>query len=139
MATLVRILGDIGMAEDAVQDAFAIAMSTWPDTGMPDNPGAWITTTARNRAVDRIRRDRRGRELLGEVAVLHHDAPEEVAVVQPVADDMLRLVFTSCHPTLSPQAQVALTLRLVIGLSTADVARALVVTEPTMAQRLVRA
>lgn len=139
MATLVRILGDIGMAEDAVQDAFAIAMSTWPDTGMPDNPGAWITTTARNRAVDRIRRDRRGRELLGEVAVLHHDAPGEVAVVQPVADDMLRLVFTSCHPILSPQAQVALTLRLVIGLSTADVARALVVTEPTMAQRLVRA
>lgn len=139
VATLVRILGDIGMAEDAVQEAFAVAVSTWPRTGLPDNPGAWITTTAKNRAVDGIRRDRRGRELLGEVAIMQDRGIGEVDVVHPVRDDMLRLVFTSCHPILTPEAQVALSLRLVVGLPTADIARALLVTEPAMAQRLVRA
>lgn len=139
MATLIRILGDIDLAEDAVQDAFTVALQTWPRTGRPDNPGAWITTTARNRAVDRIRREGRGRDLLDQVAIAQGESPREVEVMEPVPDDLLRLVFTSCHPALSVEAQVALTLRLVAGLSTRQVGRAFLVTEPTMAQRLVRA
>ena len=140
VATLIRILGDIDVAEDAVQEAFALALRRWPVDGLPPNPGGWITTTARNFAIDRLRRESRGRELIREVAVLrrgedqHH--AEEVGSVQ---DDRLRLIFTCCHPALSPEAQVALTLRLLGGLSTAEVARAFLVAEPTMAQRLVRA
>jgi RNA polymerase sigma-70 factor, ECF subfamily len=141
VAALIRVVGDIDLAEDAVQEAFAVALRKWPGDGLPPNPGGWITTTARNRALDRLRRESRGRELLGEVAVLlpgHNDPglPEEVG---PVQDDRLRLIFTCCHPALSTQAQVALTLRLLGGLSTTQVARSFLVTEPTMARRLVRA
>jgi len=140
VATLIRVVGDIDLAEDAVQEAFAVALRKWPADGLPPNPGGWITTTARNRALDRLRRETRGRELLGEVAVLwpghEPDLPEEV---EPVPDDRLRLIFTCCHPALSTQAQVALTLRLLGGLSTTQVARSFLVAEPTMARRLVRA
>ena len=142
VATLVRVFGDIDVAEDAVQEAFTLAMRKWPDDGLPPNPGGWITTTARNRAIDGLRRDARRRELLGEVAVLSsankddRGVPEEVG---PVQDDRLRLIFTCCHPALSTEAQVALTLRLLGGLSTKEVSRSFLVAEPTMARRLVRA
>jgi RNA polymerase sigma-70 factor (ECF subfamily) len=137
VAALVAFCGDIDVAEDAVQEAFAIALRRWPDVGVPPNPGGWITTTARKRAIDRLRRDARGRELLGEVAALAEpDGPEGGGTVP---DDRLRLIFTCCHPALSAEARVALTLRLLGGLSTAEVASAFLVAEPTMAQRLVRA
>jgi RNA polymerase sigma-70 factor (ECF subfamily) len=141
VAALIRIFGDIDVAEDAVQEAFAIALRKWPDDGLPPNPGGWITTTARNRAIDRLRRESRGRELLGELALLSAggDAPNIREEAGPVQDDRLRLVFTCCHPALSTEAQVALTLRLLGGLSTNEVARAFLVAESTMAQRLVRA
>src|SRR5947209_14119702 len=132
-----RVFADIDAAEDAVQEAFAVALRRWPVDGLPPNPGGWITTTARNSAIDRLRREARGRELLGEVALLaSSEGPEEV---ESVPDDRLRLIFTCCHPALSVEAQVALTLRLVGGLSTVDVARSFLVAESTMAQRLVRA
>jgi RNA polymerase sigma-70 factor (ECF subfamily) len=141
VATLIRVVGDIDVAEDAVQEAFAVALRRWPADGLPPNPGGWITTTARNRAVDRLRRESRGRELLGEVAVLSSGdqepgRPEELG---PLQDDRLRLIFTCCHPALSIEAQAALTLRLLGGLSTTQVARSFLVSEPTMARRLVRA
>ena len=137
VATLIRTFGDIDLAEDAVQEAFAVALRKWPNEGLPLNPGGWITTTARNRAIDHLRREARGRELIGQVG----EVPDESAGEEtgPVEDDRLRLVFTCCHPALATQAQVALTLRLLGGLSTAEVARAFLVTEPTMAKRLVRA
>ncbi len=140
VATLIRVFGDMDVAEDAVQEAFAFALRRWPAEGLPPNPGGWITTTARNCAIDRLRRESRGRELLSEVAVLapgiEDRVPEEVGLVQ---DDRLRLLFTCCHPALSTEAQVALTLRLLGGLATEEVARAFLVAEPTMSQRLVRA
>jgi RNA polymerase sigma-70 factor (ECF subfamily) len=141
VAALIRVFGDIDVAEDAMQEAFAVALRTWPDGGLPPNPGGWITTTARNRAIDRFRRVSREQELLKEVAALSSgddssDMPEEE---EPVPDDRLRLIFTCCHPALSTEAQVALTLRLLGGLSTEEVARSFLVTEATMAQRLVRA
>jgi RNA polymerase sigma-70 factor, ECF subfamily len=141
VASLIRVFGDIDLAEDAVQDAFAIALRKWPREGLPPNPGGWITTTARNRGIDRLRRESRGRELLGELALLSSGGddrgePEEDV---PVHDDRLRLIFTCCHPALSREAQVALTLRLLGGLSTEEVARSFLVSEPTMAKRLVRA
>jgi RNA polymerase sigma-70 factor (ECF subfamily) len=141
VASLIRVFGDIDVAEDAVQEAFAVALRTWPGDGLPPNPGGWITTTARNRAIDRLRRESRERELLSEVAVLSSGnddlgMPEEVGRVQ---DDRLRLIFTCCHPALSTETQVALTLRLLGGLATGEVARAFLVAEPTMAKRLVRA
>jgi RNA polymerase sigma-70 factor (ECF subfamily) len=140
VATLIRIFGDIDVAEDAVQEAFAVALRKWPSEGLPPNPGGWITTTARNYAIDRLRRESRGRELLSELAL---PPPENnklvVEEVGPVPDDRLRLIFTCCHPALSTEAQVALTLRLLGGLATDEVARAFLVTEATMAQRLVRA
>jgi RNA polymerase sigma-70 factor, ECF subfamily len=141
VATLIRVVGDIDLAEDAVQEAFAVALAKWPADGLPPNPGGWITTTARNRALDRLRRESRGRELLGEVAVLApgDQAPDMLEEVGPVQDDRLRLIFTCCHPALSTQAQVALTLRLLGGLSTTQVARSFLVAEATMARRLVRA
>ena len=142
VATLIRIFGDIDVAEDAVQEAFALALRKWPGDGLPPNAGGWITTTARNRAIDRLRRDARGRELLGEVAVLspgNSDDPGMPEEVGPVQDDRLRLIFTCCHPALSTEAQVALTLRLLGGLSTKEVARSFLVAESTMARRLVRA
>jgi RNA polymerase sigma-70 factor (ECF subfamily) len=138
VATLIRIYGDIDLAEDAVQEAFALALRKWPIEGLPPNPGGWITTTARNRAIDHLRRESRGRELLEQRAVEGPDgaAREETG---PVQHDRLRLIFTCCHPALSTEAQVALTLRLLGGLTTAEVARAFLVAEPTMAKRLVRA
>jgi len=141
VATLIRAFGDIDVAEDAVQDAFAVALHKWPGDGLPPNPGGWITTTARNLAIDRLRRESRGRELLREVAVLlpRKDDPGKPKEVGPVEDDRLRLIFTCCHPALSTEAQVALTLRLLGGLSTKEVARSFLVAEATMAQRVVRA
>jgi RNA polymerase sigma-70 factor, ECF subfamily len=142
VATLIRAFGDIDVAEDAVQDAFAVALSKWPSAGLPPNPGGWITTTARNRAIDRLRRESRGRELPIELAALstgNENDPHMPEEVGPVQDDRLRLIFTCCNPALSTEAQVALTLRLLGGLTTGEVARAFLVAEPTMAQRLVRA
>jgi RNA polymerase sigma-70 factor, ECF subfamily len=141
VAALIRVFGDIDVAEDAVQDAFAVALRKWTGDGLPPNPGAWITTTARNRAIDRLRRESRGRELLSEAAVLSrgNDNPGSPEREGPVQDDRLRLIFTCCHPALSTEAQVALTLRLLGGLSTKEVARSFLVAEPAMAQRLARA
>jgi len=141
VAALIRVFGDIDVAEDAVQDAYGVALSKWPQDGLPPNPGAWITTTAHKRAIDRLRREQRERELLGQLAAESPisedlDLPEETG---PVRDDRLRLIFTCCHPALSTEAQVALTLRLLGGLSTEEVARSFLVAEPTMAQRIVRA
>jgi RNA polymerase sigma-70 factor (ECF subfamily) len=137
VAALIRVFGDIDIAEDAVQEAFTVALRKWPRDGLPPNPGGWITTTARNRALDRLRRETRERELLGQIAEQpSSDAAEEAG---PVHDDRLRLIFTCCHPALAPEARVALTLRLLGGLSTHEVARSFLVPEPTMAQRLVRA
>jgi RNA polymerase sigma-70 factor (ECF subfamily) len=141
VAALIRVFGDIDVAEDAVQEAFATALSKWPRDGVPPNPGGWITTTARNRAIDRLRRESRERELLGLMAVSSpgDDDADTFEETGPVQDDRLRLMFTCCHPALSTEAQVALTLRLVGGLSTEEVARSFLLAEPTMAQRLVRA
>ena len=143
VATLIRVFGDIDLAEDAVQDAFVAALRKWPVDGLPPSPGGWIMTTARNRIVDRLRRQSRGRELLSEAGLLmvmrHNDDSRQPEEVGPVQDDRLRLIFTCCHPALSMEAQVALTLRLLGGLSTEEVARSFLVAEPTMAQRLARA
>jgi RNA polymerase sigma-70 factor (ECF subfamily) len=141
LAALIHAFGDIDVAEDAVQEAFAVALGRWPRDGVPPNPGGWITTTARNQAIDRLRRESRGRELLSEAAVLspRSDDSGKPQEVGPVEDDRLRLIFTCCHPALSTQAQMALTLRLLGGLSTTQVARSFLVTEATMAARLVRA
>ncbi|MER5452570.1 RNA polymerase sigma factor [Streptomyces sp. NPDC002764] len=137
VAVLVRFLGDIDLAEEAVQDAFTTAVQRWPRTGVPPSPAGWIITTARNRAIDRLRREATRDERHAEAALLRAgDAPAEEG---PVRDDRLRLIFTCCHPALAPQARVALTLRLLGGLSTPQIARAFLVPEPTMAQRLVRA
>ena len=137
VSVLVRFLGDIDLAEEAVQDAFTTALERWPETGVPPSPAGWIITTARNRAIDRLRREAKRDDRHAEAALLHTpDAPPEEG---PVRDDRLRLVFTCCHPALAPQAQVALTLRLLGGLTTPQIARAFLVPEPTMAQRLVRA
>lgn len=141
MAALIRAFGDIDLAEDAVQEAFVVALRKWPGDGLPPNPGGWITTTARRCAIDSLRREARGRELLSEVMVLAsgNDDPGMPEEEGPVQDDRLRLIFTCCHPALSTEAQVALTLRLLGGLSTQEVARSFLVAEATMAQRLVRA
>jgi RNA polymerase sigma-70 factor (ECF subfamily) len=138
VATLVRVFGDIDLAEDAVQEAFAVAVERWPSDGLPPNPGGWIVTTARNRALDRLRREstRSGREAAA-VALIGEQEPE--LEVGPVADDQLRLIFTCCHPALAQEARIALTLRLIAGLQTPEIARAFLVPEPTVAQRLVRA
>jgi RNA polymerase sigma-70 factor, ECF subfamily len=141
VATLTRVFGDVGLAEDAVQDAFATALRVWPRDGLPPNPGAWIATTARNRAIDRFRRESRGRELLSDVAVLAPPPADPASLEEDthMEDDRLRLMFTCCHPALSTDARVALTLRLLGGLSTVEVARSFLVSEAAMAQRLARA
>ncbi|GAB3222777.1 RNA polymerase sigma factor [Mycolicibacterium hippocampi] len=137
VATTARLIGDIGLAEDAVHDAFADALRTWHDRGLPDNPGAWITTAARNRALDRLRRESlRGRKESDAAMVAPRPVDDETP---PVADDRLRLIFTCCHPALTPQARVTLTLRLVCGLRTTEIARAFMQPEGTVAQRLTRA
>lgn len=137
VAVLVRVFGDIDVAEEAVQDAFATALERWPSAGLPPSPAGWLLTTARNRAIDRLRRERSREDRQAQAAVLH--ATGDAAEEGPVRDDRLRLIFTCCHPSLAPAAQVALTLRLLGGLTTAEIARAFLVAEPTMAQRLVRA
>ncbi|GAA4022751.1 RNA polymerase sigma factor [Allokutzneria multivorans] len=136
VSVLVRVFGDIDIAEEAVQDAFAVAVRKWPSDGLPPSPAGWIITTARNRAVDRLRREATRDQRHAEAALLHVPVP---VVEGPVQDERLRLIFTCCHPALAPAARVALTLRLLGGLSTAEIARAFLVPEATMAQRLVRA
>ncbi|HET7168089.1 MAG TPA: RNA polymerase sigma factor [Candidatus Limnocylindrales bacterium] len=148
VAALIRVLRDFDLAEEAVQDAFISALETWPQRGIPANPGAWITTTARNRAIDRLRRRRRLRdktEALGREAAIEaelttlddgHGATDDD---MPITDDRLRLIFTCCHPALALDARVALTLRTLGGLTTPEIARAFLVPESTLAQRLVRA
>ncbi len=137
VAVLIRQLGDITAAEDAVQDAFAEALQRWPSAGVPASPAGWIITTARNRAIDRHRREASRDRRQAEAVMLNAPDPREPD--GPVDDDRLRLIFTCCHPALAPASRVALTLRLLGGLSTAEIARAFLVPEPTMAQRLVRA
>jgi RNA polymerase sigma-70 factor (ECF subfamily) len=136
LAILARILGDVDLAEDAVQEAFAAALERWPRDGAPANPGAWLLTTARNRAIDRIRRER---TLAHKTELLAALEPAEQKEADPIPDERLSLIFACCHPALSTEAQVALTLRALGGLSTEEIARAFLVPEPAMAQRLVRA
>ena len=137
VATLIRFFGDIDLAEEAVQDAFTVAAERWPAAGVPPNPGGWIVTTARHKALDRLRREssRYGRE--AQAALLGAGAGS--SETGPLQDDRLRLIFTCCHPALAPEARIALTLRLIAGLQTAEIARAFLVPEATVAQRLVRA
>jgi RNA polymerase sigma-70 factor, ECF subfamily len=137
VAVLVRRFGDIDVAEEAVQDAFAEAVRRWPSAGLPPSPAGWIITTARNRAIDRLRRDALREDKHAGAALVH--LADEPAEEGPVQDDRLRLIFTCCHPALAVPAQVALTLRLLGGLTTTEIAHAFLVPEPTMAQRLVRA
>ena len=137
MAVLVRVFGDIDIAEEAVQDAFTAAVQRWPSSGLPPSPAGWIITTARNRAIDRLRREASREDRHAQAALLH--ASREPVEEGAVRDDRLRLIFTCCHPALAAGAQVALTLRLLGGLNTAEIAHAFLVPEATMAQRLVRA
>jgi RNA polymerase sigma-70 factor (ECF subfamily) len=136
VATLIRATGSFDAAEDAVQDAFEIALERWPRDGVPANPGAWIVTAARNRAIDRLRRERVGRDKAQRLAAV---AAIQVDGMQEIADERLRLIFTCCHPALAIEARVALTLRTVGGLTTREIARSFLVPEATIAQRLVRA
>ena len=139
VAVLTRAFGDIDLAEEAVQDAFAAAVQRWPSSGVPPSPAGWIITTARNRAIDRLRREATRDERHAEASLVEmrdQTGPDEEG---PVQDDILRLIFTCCHPALAPASRVALTLRLLGGLTTAEIARAFLVPEATMAQRLVRA
>jgi RNA polymerase sigma-70 factor (ECF subfamily) len=133
------VLGDFDLAEEAVQDAFVVALEVWPARGIPPNPGAWITTTARNKAIDRIRRARRLEDKVRELEALVPPGEEDEIDEGSIPDDRLRLIFTCCHPALAPEARVALTLRTLGGLSTPEIARAFLTTEPAMQQRLVRA
>ncbi len=141
VAVLVRAFGDIDLAEEAVQDAFAVAVQRWPSTGLPPSPAGWIITTARNRAIDRVRREATREDRHAQAVLLQSQSEpqEHVQLEGPVRDDILRLIFTCCHPALAANAQVALTLRLLGGLTTPEIARAFLVPEATMAQRLVRA
>jgi RNA polymerase sigma-70 factor (ECF subfamily) len=140
VATLIRVTGDWDLAEECAADAFALALRTWPRDGIPRKPGAWLTTAARNRATDRLRREAVGAAKLRELAQLAAPAePAESAEPEAVPDDRLRLMFTCCHPALAFEARVALTLRTLAGLTTAEIARAFLVPEQTMSKRLVRA
>jgi RNA polymerase sigma-70 factor, ECF subfamily len=144
IAALTRLVGDVGRAEDLAQDALVAALEKWPESGVPDNPAAWLMGTAKHRAIDHLRRDklldRKHEELGREVGERETTAPDyDAAIDDQVGDDLLRLVFISCHPVLSTEARVALTLRLLGGLTTDEIARAFLVPEPTIAQRIVRA
>jgi RNA polymerase sigma-70 factor (ECF subfamily) len=143
VAALIRFTGDWDLAEECAQDALATALERWPRTGIPRNPGAWLMTTAKNRAVDRVRRETTGAAKLKEAAVLEpgagSDGRDSGGAESGIEDDRLRLIFTCCHPALLTEAQIALTLRVLCGLSTVEIARAFLVPEQTMAQRLVRA
>jgi len=138
VATLVRHFGDIDVAEEAAQDAYLVALQRWPESGPPPNPGAWLTTTARNRAIDRIRRESSRDSKHAQAAMISDTGDFPEAAVSSVVDDRLRLMFTCCHPALATSAQVALTLRLLGGLTVAEIARAFLVDEPAMAKRLTR-
>jgi len=143
IAGLTRMVRDVGLAEELAQDALVTALERWPQTGVPENPGAWLMATAKNRAIDRMRRDRlagRAHEEIGQDEDRQRVVPDlDARIDENVGDDLLRLVLTACHPVLSTEAQVALTLRLLGGLTTAEIARAFLVPEPTIAQRIVRA
>jgi RNA polymerase sigma-70 factor, ECF subfamily len=139
VAVLARVFGDIDIAEESVQDAFTVALQRWPSAGMPPSPAGWIITTARNRAIDRLRREASRDARHAQAQLLYSPGEPTANQEASVRDDRLRLIFTCCHPALAQAAQVALTLRLLGGLSTAEIARAFLVPEPTMAQRLVRA
>src|SRR6478735_7274952 len=145
IAGLARIVRDVGRAEEVAQEALLSALERWPETGVPDNPGAWLMATAKNRAIDELRRDKRldrkHEELGRDMDAERGDAVANVenAIDDDIGDDLLRLIFTSCHPVLATEARVALTLRLLGGLTTAEIARAFLVPEPTIAQRIVRA
>src|SRR5438552_16250263 len=142
LATLIRHVGDFQLAEDAVQDAFAAALTTWPRDGVPANAGAWLTVTARRRAIDRLRRDRSVADRTERLAELVRlDQQEHRAVIEEssIVDDRLRLIFSCCHPALDLSARVALTLRTLGGMTTGEIARAFLVAEPTMGKRIVRA
>jgi len=140
VATLARVFGDLTLAEDAVQEAFVAALRHWPRQGIPSNPAGWIVTAARNRALDEVRRAARGRELYGKLAVTESARAEErLEEAKIMRDDQMRLIFTCCHPALRVEDQVALTLRLIAGLGVDQVARSFLVSESTMAKRLVRA
>ncbi|HZE27055.1 MAG TPA: RNA polymerase sigma factor [Terriglobales bacterium] len=144
IAGLARIVRDVGLAEDLAQDALVAALEQWPESGIPENPGAWLMATAKHRAIDRLRRhsllERKHEELAREIEAKEMAVPDlDVALDDEVGDDLLRLIFTACHPVLSSEARVALTLRLLGGLTTDQIARAFLVPEPTVAQRIVRA
>jgi RNA polymerase sigma factor (sigma-70 family) len=144
VAGLARIVRDVGLAEELAQDALVAALEQWPTAGVPQNPGAWLMATAKHRAIDRVRRDRRLERKLGELghALATHDDPTadlDAALDDDIGDSLLRLVFTACHPVLPTEGRVALTLRLLGGLTTGEIARAFLVPEPTVAQRIVRA
>jgi RNA polymerase sigma factor (sigma-70 family) len=145
IAGLARIVRDIGLAEELAQDALVVALERWPESGVPDNPGAWLMATAKNRALDQLRRNKRLARKHEELAREFDSRQElavadfEVAVDDDMGDDLLRLMFTACHPVLSTEVRVALTLRLLGGLTTAEIARAFLLPEPTVAQRIVRA
>ncbi|MGE5761107.1 MAG: RNA polymerase sigma factor [Gemmatimonadota bacterium] len=145
IAGLTRLVRDVGLAEDLAQDALVAALERWPESGVPDNPGAWLMATAKHRAIDSLRRDKlleRKHDVLGAELAARQESPETDlagAIDDDIGDDLLRLVFTTCHPVLSPEARVALTLRLVGGLATPEIARAFLVPEATIAQRIVRA
>src|SRR5271155_5084598 len=145
IAGLARIVRDVGLAEELAQDALVAALETWPESGVPDNPGAWLMATAKHRGIDVLRRNKRleqkheelGHEMAAKERLTGSDL--DARLDDDVGDDLLRLVFTSCHPVLSKEARVALTLRLLGGLTTEEIARAFLVPEPTIAQRIVRA
>ena len=144
IAGLARFVGDVGMAEDLAQDALVVALEKWPESGVPDNPGAWLMATAKRRAIDHLRRnkmlERKHAQIAVELEDLEKTAPDhDDALDDPIGDDLLRLIFTACHPVLGMEARVALTLRMLGGLATPEIARAFLVPEPTMAQRIVRA
>src|SRR5579885_2446099 len=141
LATLVRLLGDLDLAEEAMHEAFAAALESWPQTGIPDNPRPWLISTARFKAIDGIRRrarfDGAQKDLAAHVQRLHEASSGEQIADEEIEDDRLRLIFTCCHPALAPEAQVALTLREVCGLTTEEIASAFLVPAPTVAQRIV--